>query len=112
MKDDLSQKIHGNIMFSVFSVKMVFLFPTNMKLPFCKNSKGDLFPKNAPKDDISGITEEDDIHTRKDDFGILDWDSRKSSDNSLHFYGYFFKCFHILLSNQKNPENLIYRIEI
>ena len=34
MKDDLSQKIPGN-MFSVCLVKVVFLFPTNMKLLFC-----------------------------------------------------------------------------
>ena len=33
MKDDLSQKIHGNMIFSVYLVKMVFLFPTNMILP-------------------------------------------------------------------------------
>ena len=52
-------------------LKVVFLFPTNMKLPFCQKSKDDLFPKNTPKDDISGITEKDDIHTRKDDIGIL-----------------------------------------
>ena len=42
-----------------------------MKLPFCQKSKDDLFPKNTPKDDISGITEKDDIHPRKDDTGIL-----------------------------------------
>ena len=30
MKEDLSQKIHGNMMFSVCSAKMVFLFHTNM----------------------------------------------------------------------------------
>ena len=52
-------------------VKVVFLFPANMKLPFCQKSKDDLFPKNTPKDDISGITEKDDIHPRKDDFDIL-----------------------------------------
>ena len=44
-------------------VRVVFLFPTDMKLPFCQD---DLFPKNTPKDDISGITEKDDIHPRKD----------------------------------------------
>ena len=38
MKDDRSQKIRGN-MFPVFSVKMVFLFPTNMKLPSVKKAK-------------------------------------------------------------------------
>ena len=72
MKDDLSQRIHGNMMFSVCPVKMVFFFPTNMKLPFCQKSKDYLFPKNTPKDDISSNTEKDDIHSRKDDIGILD----------------------------------------
>ena len=52
--------------FSVYSVKMVLLFPTNTKLPLCKKCK------DAPKDDISGITEKDDTHPRKDDIGSLD----------------------------------------
>ena len=39
VKDDLSQKIRGNMMFSVYSVKMVPLFPTNMKLTFQKPIK-------------------------------------------------------------------------
>ena len=72
MKDDLSQKRHGSIMFSVYSVKMVFLFPTNMKLSFCRKSKDGLFPKNTPKDNISGITEKDDIHPRNNDIAIVD----------------------------------------
>ena len=87
MKDDLSQKIHGNMMFSVCSVKMVFLFPTNMKLPFCQKSKDDLFPKNTRKNDIYDSTEKEYIHPRKYDIGILDWHSRKSSNDSLYFYG-------------------------
>ena len=45
MKDDLSQKIHGNMMFSVYSVKTVFRFPTNMILPYCQKNKDDLLPK-------------------------------------------------------------------
>ena len=45
IKDELSQKIHGNITFSVHSVTMVFLFPTNVILPFCQKSKDDLLPK-------------------------------------------------------------------
>ena len=53
-------------------VKVVFLFPTNMKLPFSQKSKDDLFPKNKPKDDISRIFEIHDIHPRKDNIGILD----------------------------------------
>ena len=80
-------------MFSVCSVKMVFLFPTNMKLPFCQKGKDDLFLKNTPKDDISGITQKDDIRPRKDDIGILDSYSRKISSDSLYFYGNFYKLF-------------------
>ena len=51
-------------------VKVVFLFPTNIKLPFSQKSKVDPFQKNTPEDDISDITEKDDIHPRKDDIGI------------------------------------------
>ena len=32
----------------------------------------DLLPKNTAKDDISGITEKDDTHPKKDDIVILD----------------------------------------
>ena len=71
VKDDLSQKIHGNMMFSVYSVKMAFLFPTNMKLPFCQKSKDDLLWKDTFEDGIFAITEKDDAHPRKDDIGIL-----------------------------------------
>ena len=59
------------MMFSVYSVKMVFLFPTNTKFPFYQKNKDDLLPKNTLKDDISGITEKE-AHPRKDDIGILD----------------------------------------
>ena len=72
MKDDLSQKIHGNMMFSVYSVKVVFLFPANVKLPVRQKNKGDLLLKNALKDEISDLPEKDDTHPRKDDIGILD----------------------------------------
>ena len=51
-------------------VKVVFLFPINMKLPFCQISKDDLFQKNTPKVDMSGISEKD-IHPRKDNIDIL-----------------------------------------
>ena len=44
---------------------MVFLFATNMILPFCQKSKDDLLPKNTPKNDISAIIKKDDIHPRK-----------------------------------------------
>ena len=58
--------------FSVYSIKMVLLFPTNTKLPLRKKCKDDLLPTNAHKDDISGITEKDDTHPRKDYIGSLD----------------------------------------
>ena len=45
MKDDLSQNIHGNIIVSVYSVKIKFPFPTNMILPYCRKRKDDLLPK-------------------------------------------------------------------
>ena len=50
---------------------MLFLFPTNTKIHFRQKSKNDFFPKNAPKVDISDITEKGDIHPRKDDIGTL-----------------------------------------
>ena len=60
-----------NTSFNSILVKMVFVLPANMELPFCQKSKDDLFPKNTPKDGISSITEKDDTHPRKDDIGIL-----------------------------------------
>ena len=70
MQDDLSQKIHGNMMFSVYSEKAILLFPTNMKLPLCQIAKMIFSPKNTPKYDISSITEKDDTHPEKNDIGI------------------------------------------
>ena len=113
IKNDLPQKIYGNMMFSVCSVKLIFLFPTNIKWPFCQKRKDDLFPKNTPKTDISSITEKGDIRSRKEDFSSLEWHSRKISDDSLYIYGDRFRCFNIyFFPMKKNPENLIYRIEI
>ena len=60
------------MMLSVCSAKMVYFFPTNMKLHFCQKIKDNLFPKNTLKDNISGITEKDGFHPRKVDIGILD----------------------------------------
>ena len=39
MEDGLCQKIHRNMMFFVYSVKTVLLFPTNMILPFCQKKQ-------------------------------------------------------------------------
>ena len=65
------KKKHGNVMFSIYSVKMVLLFLTNIKLPFCQKSKGDLLLEDTPKDVISVINEKDDTYPIKDDIGIL-----------------------------------------
>ena len=44
MADNISQKIiHENMVFSAYLVKMVFLFPRNMILPFCQKSKDYIF---------------------------------------------------------------------
>ena len=81
-------------------IKVVFLFPTNIKLPFCQKSKDDLFP-NTSKDDISGITEKDDIPPRKDDIGIL-----------CTFMETFLSVFRYCFPIKKPPGNVIYRVEI
>ena len=42
------------MIFSIYSVKIIFIFPTNMILPSFHKSKDDLLPKNTLKDDIFG----------------------------------------------------------
>ena len=59
--------MHGNMIFSIYSVKIVFLFPAHVILLFCQKSKDDLLPKNTVKDVISGIIEKGGIHPRKYD---------------------------------------------
>ena len=53
------------MIFSVYSVKIVFPFPTNIIWPFCWKSKDDLLLKKYAKDDISGIMEKNDIYPKK-----------------------------------------------
>ena len=93
-------------------VKVAFLFPTNMKWSFCQKSKDELFPKNGHKDDISGITEKDGTHPRKDDIGILDLNSRKSSNGSCTFMETFLSVFIYCFPIKKETGNLTYRIKI
>ena len=45
IKDNLSQRNHENMIFSLYLVKMVFLSPKNIISPFCHKSKDDLLPK-------------------------------------------------------------------
>ena len=70
------------MIFLVYLVTIVFIFPANMILPFCqKKSKDDLLPKNAHKDDISGIIEKDNIHPRR--HGISS-DKRTNDDKKVY----------------------------
>ena len=66
-----------------------------------KQSKYDLLPKYTPKDDISSITEKNDTRPRKYDIDILGWHPRMGSNDLLYFYGDLFRCFPILLSDEK-----------
>ena len=70
---------------------MVYLFPTNMILPFCQKSKKGFSRNNTLEDDISGIIEKDDVHPRK--YGTSP--NRKTKvAKKVHFY----KNFSITLS--------------
>ena len=64
MKNDLSQKMHGNKIFSVNIYKRykyaITLLPKKQNLIFSQ--------KCTPKGEISGITKKDHIHPRK--YGI------------------------------------------
>ena len=91
MKDDRSQEIHGNMIFSVYMYKCykydITLLEKKLKMIFSRKS-----------------TLKGDWHSRSH--------SRKSSNDSLYFYGDLHRRFHILLSSEKKWGNLIYRIEI
>ena len=80
MKNDLSQEIHGNMIFSVYMYKCYQYDITLLK----KKSKIIFSRKNTLKRDW---------HSRSH--------SRKSSNDSLCFYGDLHRSFHILLSSEK-----------
>ena len=96
MKDGFSQEIHGNMIFSVYMYKYykcdITLLPKKSEMIFSR--------KNTLKGDW---------HSRSH--------SRKSSNDSLYFYGDLHRRFQILLCSEKKKEkrkkgNLIYRTEI
>ena len=60
-KDDLSQKIYGNMIFCVYMYKCYKYDVT----PLSNKAKITFSRKNTLQGDISGITEKDDIHLRK-----------------------------------------------
>ena len=66
MKYDVSQNIHGNMIFFVYMYKCykygITLLPKIAKIIFSQ--------KNTCKGDITGITEEDDIHSIRYGFSV------------------------------------------
>ena len=82
IKDDLSQEIYGNMIFSVYMYKCykydITLLPKKQRL-------------SSPKK----------MHLKVID--VLDWHSRKSSNDSLYFYGDLLRRFHYYstLKNKK-----------
>ena len=120
-KDGLPKLSHWNMIFLVFSGKMVLFFNqkyifsfdgkwkmiflkkymeiwyflyicinvTNMISPFCQENQRRSSPEK--------------MHLKM--IYILDWHSRKSSNDSLYFYGDLHRRFHILLSSEKNQKN-------
>ena len=91
MKDDLAQEIHGNMILFLYTYRC---YKLDIKPPCQKNHRWSSPAK---------------IHLKIID--ILDWHSRKSSNNSLYFYGDLYRQFQMLLSCEK-PRNLLYRIEV
>ena len=91
MKDDLAQEIHGNMILFLYTYRC---YKHDIKPPCQKNHRWSSPAK---------------IHLKIID--ILDWHSRKSSNNSLYFYGDLYRQFQMLLSCEK-PRNLLYRIEV
>ena len=83
MKDDLSQKRHGNMIFSVYSVKMVFFFLQICYYLSVRNPKIIFSRKSTLRDDISRIIEKDDIYPRK--YGISS-DRKNKDDKKVFFY--------------------------
>ena len=96
--DEKLKMIFLNKYMEIWYILCIYRNVKNMILPFCKRKKiikDVLLPKNTLKGDW---------HSRSH--------SRKSSNDSLYFYGYLYRRFHILLSSEKKSGNLIYRIEI
>ena len=90
-RDDLSQEIHGNMIFPVYTYGCYKRGVT----PLCqKKSKMVL----SRKRDLKVVD-------------VLDWHPRKGSSNSLYFHGDLYERFHVFLSCEKT-ENSIYRSEV
>ena len=73
------------MIFSVYLVNIVFLFPTKTILLFCQKSKDDLLPINTFKYNIPGIIVKDDNHPRK--YGIS-FDRKIKDDKEVYSVKY------------------------
>ena len=82
VRDDLSQEIHGNMIFSAYTYR----FTNVVSHPSTKKSQR--WPSPAK------------IHLNVID--VLDWHPRKTSRNSLYFQRDLYRRFHVLLSGEKN----------
>ena len=80
----LFQEIHRNMIFS----ECMYGYYKRGATPLCEKSERSSHPTK--------------IHLKVID--VLDWHSRKSSSNSLYFYGDPYRRFHTLLPSEKKQE--------
>ena len=139
MKDDLSQKIHGNTIFlsnapktlsfeknraGIWSFLYIWkdggFFPENVIFFLSTENERWSFSRNKWRYDTNMTLpfckkKSKMIFSRKNTLTAhlhSRSHSRKSSNNFLYFYGDLHRRFHMLLSSEKKSGNLIYRIEI
>ena len=122
MKDDLSQKKRKKIM-EIWYFLYICINVINRILPFCQKRKDNLLPQKIHLKVTFPASLKKMIFIQENMvlwyfcwntilINILDWHSRKTSNDSLYFYGDLYRRFYILLSSEKNSGNLTYRIEI
>ena len=91
-RDYFSQEIHRNMIFSAY----IYGCYRRCVTPLChKNQRWSYAAK---------------IHLKV--IHVLDWHLKKSSSNSLYLHKDLYRCFHVLLSSEKNPGKLIYSTEV
>ena len=84
VRGDLSQEIHGKMIFSVYTCGCYKRGAT----PLCQKNQRRSYPAK--------------MHLKVID--VLNSHSRKTSRNSLYFHGDLYKHFHVLLSSEKSQE--------
>ena len=102
MKNDFSQRIHGNMIFSVYSKKMYFFFLQTLYYSSIKKAKLIFSWKKALKDKTYDIIEKHDIHSRK--HGISSDRRKKVPMIFCIFMETFVGFFRILLYNGKKQQ--------